>query len=326
MNHVEEKDIQLYKYSNIRVKKAEWLWYPYIPIGKITLLTGDPGDGKSLFILNLIALLTAGKKLPDRTKARKPINAIYQSVEDSPEDTIKPRLLNAGADCDRVYCFHKENGLFLDDQHLEKAISDSKARLVVFDPIQSFIPDNVDMMNAANMRGIMNQLTRIAENCKCAIVLICHLNKGAGGKSLYRMLGSIDIAAVARSVLMISRDESDPELRIISQIKNNLAPEGTDIMFRLSKEDGFTWEMPHGQNVAPNSLPMMRAKEILLRQLENGEVKTKDILDQMTASGISERTSRRAMRDLNIKAIKQGKVWYWKLPESSEEKENGKND
>lgn len=325
MSHVEEKDIQLYKYSNIRVKKAEWLWYPYIPIGKITLLTGDPGDGKSLFILNLVALLTAGKKLPDGTNARKPVNAIYQSVEDSPEDTIKPRLLKAGADCNRVYCFHKENGLYLNDRHLEEAVSESKAKLVIFDPIQSFIPDNVDMMNAANMRGIMNRLTRIAENCKCAIVLICHLNKGAGGKNLYRMLGSIDIAAAARSVLMINRDESDPELRTISQIKNNLAPEGEDIVFRLSKNNGFIWE-PMQKQAEPSSSPMSRAKEILLRQLEEGEAKTKDLLDQMTVAGISERTARRAMLELNIKAVKHGKAWYWKLPESPKEREHGQND
>lgn len=325
MSRAEEKDIQLYKYSNYRVKKTDWLWYPYIPIGKITLLTGDPGDGKSLFILNLIALLTAGKKLPDHSKARKPINAIYQSVEDNPEDTIKPRLLKAGADCERVYCFHKENGLYLNDQHLEAAVSESKAKLVIFDPIQSFIPDNVDMMNAANMRGIMNRLTRIAENCKCAIVLICHLNKGAGGKNLYRMLGSIDIAAAARSVLMINRDESDPELRTISQIKNNLAPEGEDIVFRLSKDDGFVWEQMQKQ-VEPGSSPMSRAKEILLRQLEEGEVKTKDLLDQMAAAGISERTARRAMLELNIKSVKHGKAWYWKLSDSSKEAEHGKND
>lgn len=326
MRCAEEKDIQLYKYSKYRVKKTDWLWYPYIPVGKITLLTGDPGDGKSMFILNLVALLTSGKKLPDKTKARKPINAIYQSVEDNPEDTIKPRLLKAGADCDRVYCFHKENGLFLDDQNLEKAVSESKAKLVIFDPIQSFIPDSVDMMNAANMRSIMNHLTRIAENCRCAIVLICHLNKGTGGKSLYRMLGSIDIAAAARSVLMIARDDSDPELRTVSQIKNNLAPAGADIAFRLSKEDGFVWEKSQEKNDVSTTSPMNRAREILLRQLEDGEVKANDMLDQMAAAGISERTTRRALLELHIKSYRRGKAWYWKLPESSEEKENGKND
>lgn len=326
MGRTNEQEIQQYKYSNYRVRKTEWLWYPYIPVGKITLLTGEPGDGKSLFILNLIALLTAGKKLPDKSKARKPINAIYQSVEDNPEDTIKPRLLKAGADCDRVYCFRKETGLFLNDQNLENAVSESKAKLVVFDPIQSFLPDNVDMMNAGNMRNIMNHLTEIAENCKCAIVLICHLNKGNGGKNLYRMLGSIDIAAAARSILMINRDDSDAELRTISQIKNNLAPVGTDIVFRLSKKNGFIWEMPHEKNDASAGSPINRAKEILLQRLENGEVKTKDMLDQMCAAGISKCTTRRAMLELRIKSFKSGKAWYWKLPESSEEKENGKND
>ena len=157
-------EISANQYSEIPAKKVDWLWYPYIAYGKITLLEGDPGDGKSTFILQLAALLTTGKKLPDGTKGKRPINVIYQCTEDDPSDTIKPRLLKAGANCERVLYFPNEPDLALDDNRLPAAITKLNAKLVIFDPIQSFIPKDADMLNAIKMRSVMATLAKTAED------------------------------------------------------------------------------------------------------------------------------------------------------------------
>lgn len=305
------------KYSAIRQKKLSWLWYPYIAYGKITLLQGDPGDGKSTFMIELAALLSTGRTLPDGTKGKKPINIIYQCSEDNPEDTIKPRLQKAKADCDKIYFFSNGDNLTLDDKRLEKAIMDLDAKLVIFDPIQSFIPAGTDMLNAVKMRTVMNSLSRVAERCKCAVVLIGHLTKDSSGKSLYRMLGSIDIVALARSALMITRDEDDPDVRIVTQIKNNLAPQGVDIHFAISEESGFQWLSGEKKK---NSVPSVlgHAKVAILAMLHEGNMKASEAMDELKNMGISERTARKALKELKIESKKIGNAWYWHLPDVAE--------
>ncbi len=318
------REISAHKYSEVHARKIDWLWYPYIAFGKITLLQGDPGDGKSTFILQLASLLTRGRNLPDGSKAKKPINVIYQCKEDSPEDTIKPRLILADADCDRVFFFSNEPELALDDQRLENAIRNVGAKLVIFDPIQSFIPRDADMMNAVKMRSVMSALSKVAEQCGCAIVLVGHLTKDSGNKSLYRGLGSIDIAAVARSILMIYRDEDNPSVRIMAQIKNNLGPEGMDILFELKEEQGFEWKgtAAHGEIRKDDIVksPMEKAESVVRCMLQDGDAKSVDILEHLDLMGISGRTAYRAKKALNVNAYKRGNAWYWHLPADNQEK------
>ena len=128
-------------YSTVEKQEVEWLWYPYIPYGKLTLLQGDPGDGKSTFMINIASALTRGGLLPDGKKLEQIGNVIYQGAEDNVGDTIKPRLEEAGADCDRV--------AFIDDR-LEKTIRSFQAKLLVLDPLQAFMPSNADMQNASH--------------------------------------------------------------------------------------------------------------------------------------------------------------------------------
>ena len=123
-------------YSNVKSSSVEWIWYPYIPCGKITVLQGDPGEGKSTLILHIAAILTKGANLPDGNKIKKPMTVIYQCSEDSKADTIKPRLENAGADCRRVAFIKDDNGdLTLDDERIELAVKTTGAKLLVLDPI-----------------------------------------------------------------------------------------------------------------------------------------------------------------------------------------------
>ena len=126
-------------YSTVEKQEVEWLWYPYIPYGKLTLLQGDPGDGKSTFMINIASALTRGGLLPDGKKLEQIGNVIYQGAEDNVGDTIKPRLEEAGADCDRVaFIDDADMGLTFIDDRLEKTIRSFQAKLLVLDPLQAY--------------------------------------------------------------------------------------------------------------------------------------------------------------------------------------------
>ena len=203
-------------YSEVQSTDVRWLWYPFIAIGKITLLQGDPGDGKSTMMMNLIAELSTGGKTPDGCKIGVPQKVIYQCSEDGVSDTIKPRLERCGADCRKIAFINEEvyNGLTLDDERIRQAIIEFRPRLVVIDPIQAYLGSDSDLQIAGRARKLMRRLGMWAAGYDCAIVLIGHLNKKEGSKGLYRSLGSIDVVAAARSVLQVERDTENPDVDV----------------------------------------------------------------------------------------------------------------
>lgn len=230
--------------DQVEVEEIEWLFYPFIPYGKVTIIQGDPGEGKTTVVLQIIAKLTKGEpilnEITEEETGVKPINVIYQTAEDGLGDTIKPRLLAAGADCSRVLVIDdQDQPLTMVDARLEEAIIQTKARLIVLDPIQGFLGADVDMHRANEIRPLMKRISVLAEKYQCAIILIGHMNKNSNGKSSYRGLGSIDFQAAARSVLIVGRVKDEPEIRVICHVKSSLAPEGDAIAFRLDKEKGF---------------------------------------------------------------------------------------
>lgn len=304
-------------YSSIIEKPVSWLWYPYIPYGKITLLQGDPGEGKTTFVLNLTARLTCGGEIPDHTGFFDSQTVIYQCAEDSLEDTVKPRLLHAGADCDKVVFIHDEDqALALNDERIEDCIHRTGAKLLILDPLQAFIRQDGDMQSAVRMRTLMRQLADTAARNNCAVLLVGHLNKAAGGKSLYRGLGSIDIAAIARSVLMIGRDHNNPYIRYVFQVKSSLAPEGSAIGFIFDKEAGFQWigacapSEDESVPVARSQSKKEQAKDLLRVMLSAGDLKSRDVFERLGWTGISERTIRTAQKEMNITAYKKNNAWY----------------
>lgn len=210
--------------------------------GKITIIQGDPGEGKTTLVLQIIAALTTGRPIWDGLPETERIHVIYQTAEDGLSDTIKPRLVAAGADCARVLVIDdSEKVLTLDDDRLEQALEKTGARLVVLDPIQGYIGSGVDMHRANEIRPLMHRLAKLAEKYSCAVILIGHMNKNSGDKSSYRGLGSIDFQAAARSVLVVGRIKDDPTLRVVCPTKSSLAPEGKAVAFRLDPEQGFQW-------------------------------------------------------------------------------------
>lgn len=234
---MQRNHVKLISMDTIPIEAVKWLLYPFIPLGKITILQGDPGEGKTTLALQIIAALTTGKPVWEGAPPMEPVNVIYQTAEDGLSDTIKPRLVAAGADCARVMVIDDfDRVLTLDDDRLEQAIEQTGARLVVLDPIQGYIGASVDMHRANEIRPLMYRIAKLAEKYGCAILLIGHMNKNSGEKSSYRGLGSIDFQAAARSVLVVGRIKDDSTLRVVCPAKSSLAPEGGAVAFRLDPE------------------------------------------------------------------------------------------
>ena len=208
--------------DTIEREEIKWLWKPYIPYGKITIVQGDPGEGKTSLILKLASELSLGRCFGE-DELREPINIIYQTAEDGLADTVKPRLEDSGADCKRIMVIDdSEDSLSMNDVRIEAAIRTTGAKLLILDPLQAYLGDKVDMNRANETRDITKRLGTIAEKTGCAVVLIGHMNKGSGAKAAYRGIGSIDFFAIARSVLLVARVPENPNRRALAQIKNNL--------------------------------------------------------------------------------------------------------
>ena len=313
--------LQMIKMSEIQSQEVSWLWYPFIPYGKLTIIQGDPGDGKTTLVLNIAAWLSKGEGLDSDMKLSEPVNVIYQSAEDGLADTVKPRLELAGADCERILVIdEKEKSLSMVDERLEKAIVQTKARMLILDPIQAYLGGGMDMNRANEARDMTKKLGALAEKYQCAIVLIGHMNKAAGNKAAYRGMGSIDFFAVARSVLLVGRVEGEPNIRAVVQIKNNLAAFGHPKAFALS-EDGFQWlgdyEITADEvlgGIAPKANKMEQAKRLLRElALTTDAIQSNEIFDMADEQGISKRTLENAKREFGIRAKKINNSWYWEL-------------
>lgn len=330
--------------ESVKVEQIEWLLYPFIPFGKVTIIQGDPGEGKTTMVLQIIAKLTRGEPILLNKKSQKeaqqdseenlkqevlsqdnpiqPVNVIYQTAEDGLGDTIKPRLLAAGADCSRVLVIDdREQPLTMVDVRLEEAIMQTKARMVVLDPIQGFLGTDVDMHRANEIRPLMKRMAVLAEKYHCAIILIGHMNKNSNGKSSYRGLGSIDFQAAARSVLIVGRLKDEPETRVMCHVKSSLAPEGKSVAFRLDKETGFQWigeyDISADDLLSGNARGQKSriAKEFLLDILADGGMAQKKIEEEASKQGIKKKTLRNAKQELEIDSVKRGNQWFWILSE-----------
>ena len=315
-------ELKLIHMEDVVSKEVEWLWYPYIPYGKITIIEGDPGEGKTTLVLKLAAALSRGLPLPcDDDKEYEPIHIIYQTAEDGIEDTIKPRLEKAGADCSMIRVIDEtDKELSMTDDRLEQAIIETKARLIILDPIQAYIGATVDMHRANEIRPVLKHLGIIAEKHNCAIILIGHMNKASGNKAAYRGMGSIDFFAVARSVLLVGRIEGEPNTRAVVQIKNNLAVFGHPKAFMLS-ETGFHWlgdyEITADEvlgGIAPKANKLEQAKQMLRELAETTNmVQSNEVFEMADEQGISKRTLENAKKELGIRAKKINNSWYWEL-------------
>ena len=318
-------------YSDVQTKTVSWLWFPYIAYGKLTVLQGDPGDGKSSMMLHLIAEISRGGAMPDGTALGRPQRVIYQCSEDGVGDTIKPRLVKIGANCKNVAYINEEayGGLTLDDERIRDAIIAFEPRLLVIDPVQAYIASDSDLQIAGRARRLMRRLSMWAEAYDCAIVLIGHMNKRESAKGLYRGLGSIDIVAAARSVLQVERDPMDPDIRIVSHIKNSLEAPGRDIHFEIRPVTGFRWlgcdEEPELRqtdgsehtDIGGYGTKQEEAAHIMTNVLRERDVATTEMLSILAQYEIAEKTVRVVKKQLGIQAYRRDRQWFWTLKKPS---------
>ena len=325
--------------ADVQARPVEWLWPGRIALGKLTLIVGDPGLGKSMFTLMLAANVTRGRPWPvDATEC--PLGSVLLvSAEDDVADTIRPRLEAAAADLSRVHCagLVKEagarRGLSLEtDVALiaARATALGDCRLVIIDPVSAFL-GATDSHNNAEVRGLLAMLAEMAARLGVAVVLVSHLNKaGERSRALYRPTGSLAFVAAARASYIIARDAEDPKRRLVLPIKNNLAEDHTGLAYGLItgtngapclafEPDPVTItadEALSGASAGPS--PRDAAADWLRERLANGPVLAADVWADAHAEGLAEATVKRAKRQLRVVARKtKGRLeggWLWRLP------------
>lgn len=304
-----EKPVPVMKMSEVEETVVQWLWYPFIPFGKVTLIQGNPGKGKTWLAMAIAAYCTNGKELPNALPI-EPFNVLYQTAEDGIADTIKPRLAKCGADMTRVrFINEEEKQLSMTDDRIEKAIRQNNVRLMIMDPIQAYLGANVDMNRANEIRPLFRHLSTIAERTGCAIVLIGHLNKSSGSQSDYRSLGSIDIAAAVRSILFVEKVEKEKEqdIRVVYQQKDSLAKKENPVAFSLG-EEGLKWlgeydisieDLLMGKAGTKKETKLEKAQKLILELLSKRKMMCLEELEaELLAYGISSRTGRDARKQL----------------------------
>ena len=313
--------VPMLRMADVELAAVDWLWFPYIPFGKLTIIQGNPGEGKTYFAMRLAAACTNRKPLPNMPTL-EPFNVIYQTAEDGLGDTVKPRLLEADADLEKVLVIDDRDApLTLTDERLARAIRENNARLVIIDPVQAFLGADVDMNRANEVRPIFRSLGDVAQATGCAIVLIGHLNKAAGTQSTYRGLGSIDITAAVRSLLFIGKLKDSPTTRVLIHEKSSLAPPGQSLAFSLGDEKGFAWigaydvtadELLAGTDTTKAENKTAQAETLILELLADGKrLPSAELEKAVNDRGISSRTLRTAKSRIGDRLVTERNGAGW---------------
>jgi archaellum biogenesis ATPase FlaH len=325
--------VAIRRLSDVKPETLEWLWPGRIPLGKLTLLAGDPGLGKSFVTLDMAARVSNGSGWPDDCGAKQAAGSVVLfSAEDDLRDTIRPRLDRAGADVTRIIavegirwtdaetaesgtrCFSLERDLHA----LEGVIAETAdARLVVIDPISAYC-GRADSHKNSEIRGLLAPLAELAARFRLAVVAVTHLSKGGAGKAVYRAMGSLAFAAAARAVWAVAKDQSNPTRRLILPVKMNLSPDPTGLAYsiddgavaweaepvRMTADDAFSAEADRERG--GESSEWREAGDWLVEVLTDGPVAAKEIKSLARVNGIGEKPLRTAKERLGIVSQREG--------------------
>jgi DNA repair protein RadA/Sms len=323
-----ESALRVVRMADVEPEDVLWLWHPYIALGKLTILEGDPGLGKSWLTCALASAISNGRGLP----GAEPFEAgdvLMLSAEDGKADTLRPRLNAIGADVKRVFAL--DEPLTLDEVgliRLEATIIEYKPILLIIDPLFAYTGGTVDIHRANECRAISAPLAAIAERQGCAILALRHLTKSAGRTAMSAGIGSIDIRAAARSVLLVGSDPDDPTRRAIVQTKNNLAMEGHSICYKI--EDGQFWWTGESELTASrifssasdddSRTAQTDAMAYLKETLGTEPRPAKEMKSEMLQAGFTDQVIRRAREKLGVRVYKEGghfgnngQRWMWEL-------------
>ncbi len=335
-------ELLLRRVSDVIEEPLKPLWQNRVYKGKLNLLCGDPGKGKSMLTADMAARFSIGADWPDGAPSTGPGSVIFFSAEDDVADTILPRLKRAGADLSRIYCmetvstFNAKTGRhdrasFALGEHVPLLESEVKkigdVGLIVIDPVSSY-GGKVDSHKNGDVRGMLQPLTDLAAKYGIAILCVTHLSKGSGGKAVYRATGSLAYAAASRSVWMLAEDFDDKSRRLLLPVKINIAKSVPGLAFRIEggmDETPFIcWEANTVEMTADEFLAgeakqqdgngddgaLAKAVAFLEEQLKCGPVLSKELDDARKAHDISVSAIRRARESLGTKAVKTPEGWW----------------
>jgi archaellum biogenesis ATPase FlaH len=335
----------VHRLSDVEPEQLEWLWPDRIPLGKLTLLAGDPGLGKSFVTCDISARISSGRAWPDDSSWNQAAGSVAMfNCEDGLRDTIRPRLDRAGADVSKIVAIEgvkvhdidsgeaRLRGFSLanDLPRLERVVADlADCRLIVIDPVSAYCGD-ADSHKNAEVRALLAPLAELAERFRVAVLMVTHLAKGTGAKAIYRSMGSLAFAAAARAVWHVAKDPDDEQRRLILPAKMNLAPDPTGLAYRI-EQGAVCWEADpvkmHADellaieaNAKPDTDRTQRdeAAEWLREVLADGPTPPKELIADGREHGHSEKTLRRAFKDIGGAPTKTGMDggWLWSLPGS----------
>lgn len=328
--------------ADVEAKPVEWLWEPFIPARMLTMLSGDPGAGKTFIALSIAADLSRGRLRDSRIV--EPANTLYLSVENPVAESLRPRFDALGGDPARFFLLEGKPQFDADgNKHLmavtladlptlEAAIVKAKARLMVVDPIQSYLGAGVDLHRSNETRPVMDGLARLAERHGCAILLLRHLSKQGGGKAIHRGLGSVDLTGAVRSEILAGSLPDDPDARAIVHIKSNVGRIGPALGYSIDGQGSFAWTgestITAADLLAAPAGPdgkLEKARQWLMNLLMPGRREAKEIYRLAESEGISKMTLRRARSALGIDPQKNGMSgpWWWALPEGAHDLTEG---
>lgn len=328
--------------NEVEVERPRWLWPGYIPAGKITILAGDPGMGKSTISIDLVSRISQGTFLPSggRTIAG---TCLIASAEDAAEDTIMPRLIAAGANISRIGIIREvmiqDEAHYLsfprDLERLRALVIAKGARLLIIDPMNAFMEKGTDTYKDQDVRLVLAPLESIAEETGVSILIVAHLNKKEESSTLYRVGGSIGFIGAARSVLAVSHTTKD-DTRALYSLKSNLAKRPPSLAYetrevKVTRKDETQWKGedtvvssnvrwkgeidfdPAQQTFVKESESETEAQEFLRALLIDSEMPTEDIFAEARQAGISKSSLNRVKSDMGIKAVKRSGRWCWIL-------------
>ena len=306
--------------NEVVVKPVDWLWKPMIPFGDVTIVQGDGGDGKTTMMLTIAAMLSNGECPPSledgflvESPAIKPSSTLFLTTENKAGSVAVPKYEKAGGNKNMIaFSKEKEQHMTLTKEELTEAINQTGARLVIIDPLQAFLPKGVSMGNIAEMRNIMTMLTNIAEEKNCAIVIIGHLNKNERSRSIHRGLGSVDIAAAARSILLVEADKKNEMIRYVRNIKSNYdGAEHARIRLEMDEEYRLSFREVVSEE---RHTQISRATDLLKELLEEGSMAVSEVKKICMEEGISPKTAQRARQLIGAEQKYIGRTAVWELP------------